>query len=296
MTSSENETPGGRPVRRRALVIGGVAVAAGATAFGVGAAIGAGRGVPGPTPAPTSPATRTPTPTPTPSATATPEPAPSVTEEPTPTPTPGIDLSANSVDDAASPWVVVNKLRTLNPVDYVPADLVYPDVRYVNRQPMRQATADALVAMVGAASTEAGLALAVQSAYRSYDTQVSVYAGWVSTRGQAGADATSARPGHSEHQTGWAVDVVGASGACALEICWGETPEGVWVGENAHRFGFLVRYKPQNTPITGYESEPYHLRYVGTELAQHLHDTGVETLERLFGLPDAPDYAPGSVS
>ncbi|WKK72083.1 M15 family metallopeptidase [Rathayibacter oskolensis] len=122
--------------------------------------------------------------------------------------------------------MVVNKLRTLSPVDYVPADLVYPDVSYVNRQPMRQATADALVPLFAAASSEAGLSLAVQSAYRSYDTQVSVYAGWVSTRGQAGADATSARPGHSEHQTGWAVDVVGASGTCALEICWGDTPEG----------------------------------------------------------------------
>ncbi|MBO0984118.1 D-alanyl-D-alanine carboxypeptidase family protein, partial [Rathayibacter sp. SD072] len=222
MTSSENETPGGRPVRRRALVIGTVAAAAGATAFGVGAAIGAGRGGPAPTGSPSLPPTRTPSATP--SATAAPEPTATETTapaEPTPTETPGIDLAANSVDDPASVWVVVNKLRTLNPVDYIPADLVYPDVRYVNRQPMRQATADALVALVAAASAEAGLALAVQSAYRSYETQVGVYAGWVSTRGQAGADATSARPGHSEHQTGWAVDVVGASGACALEICWG---------------------------------------------------------------------------
>ena len=80
------------------------------------------------------------------------------TETPTPTPTaaPGIDLSAHSNDDPASIWVVVNKLRTLNPVDYVPADLVSPDVRYVNRQPMRQATSDALVPMFAAASSEAG--------------------------------------------------------------------------------------------------------------------------------------------
>ncbi|KQQ05294.1 MULTISPECIES: M15 family metallopeptidase [unclassified Rathayibacter] len=290
MTPSENDSDRSRPVRRRALVIGGVAAAAGATAFGVGAVIGSGRGAE-PSAGPTGPAT-TPAETPTASASATATPSEATT--PTPTPTPGIDLAANPVDDPASVWVVVNKLRTLSPVDYVPADLVYPDVSYVNRQPMRQATADALVSLFSAASTEAGLSLAVQSAYRSYDTQVSVYAGWVSTRGQAGADATSARPGHSEHQTGWAVDVVGASGACALEICWGDTAEGQWVGANAHRFGFLVRYKPDATPITGYESEPYHLRYVGTELAQYLHDQGIETLERLFGLPDAPDYAAGT--
>ncbi|PPF64696.1 hypothetical protein C5C18_13260 [Rathayibacter tritici] len=286
MTLNENEPTGPRPVRRRALVIGGVAAAAGLTALGVGAAIGNGAAPPSSTPVPPSPLT---TATTTASATA--------AAKPTPTPSSsGIDLGAQSVDDPASTWVVVNKLRTLSPVDYVPADLTFPDVPYVNRQPMRQATADALVSLFTAARSEAGLSLAVQSAYRSYDTQVRVYAGWVSSRGQAGADATSARPGHSEHQTGWAVDVVGASGECALEICWGDTAEGQWVGANAHRFGFLVRYKPDTTSITGYESEPYHLRYVGTALAGYLHDSGIETLERAFGLPDAPDYAPGTTS
>lgn len=287
--ANENEPGRDRPVRRRALVIGGVVVAAGAAAYGVSTALGSGS----PTPAPTAAGSTPAAPTAVESEAA---PAPVETPADTPPPAPGIDLGANSVDDPASPWVVVNKLRTLAPVDYVPADLTYPDVAYVNRQPMRQATADGLVPLFAAASSEAGLSLAVQSAYRSYDTQVTVYAGWISTRGQAAADATSARPGHSEHQTGWAVDVVGSSGACALEICWGDTPEGRWVGENAHRFGFLVRYRPDTTPITGYESEPYHLRFVGVELAQHLHDSGIATLERLFGLPDAPDYAPGSTS
>lgn len=286
MTRNENEPTGGRPVRRRALVIGGVAVAAGVTAIGVGAAFGSGRRSPTVPGSPTAAAASGP------ASNASETPAP--TAEPVATPTPGFDLTAHSIDDPDSIWVVVNKLRTLSPVDYVPADLTFPDVSFVNRQPMRKATADALVALFTAASAEAGLALAVQSAYRSYDTQVSVYSGWVSSRGQAGADATSARPGHSEHQTGWAVDVVGASGACALEICWGDTAEGQWVGANAHRFGFLVRYKPESTPITGYESEPYHVRYIGTELSQYLHDSGIETLERAFGLPDAPDYAPGT--
>ncbi|MHC2185251.1 D-alanyl-D-alanine carboxypeptidase [Rathayibacter agropyri] len=286
MTMNENEPTGGRPVRRRALVIGGVAVAAGVTAIGVGAAFGSGRRSPTVPGSPTAAAASGP------ASNASETPAP--TAEPVATPTPGFDLTAHSIDDPDSIWVVVNKLRTLSPVDYVPADLTFPDVSFVNRQPMRKATADALVALFTAASAEAGLALAVQSAYRSYDTQVSVYSGWVSSRGQAGADATSARPGHSEHQTGWAVDVVGASGACALEICWGDTAEGQWVGANAHRFGFLVRYKPESTPITGYESEPYHVRYIGTELSQYLHDSGIETLERAFGLPDAPDYAPGT--
>ncbi|MBF4461524.1 MULTISPECIES: M15 family metallopeptidase [unclassified Rathayibacter] len=284
MTSSENHSGAQSPVRRRAILIGGVAAAAGVSAFGVSRALGSGGGVAAPAVPSTSAAAVVESPTPTPSQTA------------SPSPTPSFDLSAHSIDDPASIWVVVNKLRSLDPADYAPADLVFPDVSYVNRQPMRQATADALVPLFAAASSEAGLSLAVQSAYRSYETQVSVYAGWVSSRGQAGADATSARPGHSEHQTGWAVDVTGASGTCALEICWGDTPEGRWVDANAYRFGFLVRYLADTTPITGYESEPYHLRFVGTELTRYLHDSGITTLERAFGLPDAPDYAPGTTN
>ncbi|PPG58008.1 peptidase M15, partial [Rathayibacter sp. AY1C7] len=178
MTSNENEPTDGRPVGRRALVIGGVAAAAGLTALGVGAAIGNGAPAPSPTPSTAPPA-------PSPSAaatTSTPTAVPTATPTPTPTAS-GIDLTAQSVDDPASTWVVVNKLRTLAPVDYVPADLTFPDVPYVNRQLMRQATADALVPLFAAARSEAGLSLAVQSAYRSYDTQVSVYAGWVSSRG-----------------------------------------------------------------------------------------------------------------
>lgn len=280
MTSSQNDPSGGRPVLRRALVIGGVA-AAGATAFGIAAAISSGR-IESSVPASSFPG---------PSG-----PAPTVAEPsaPSSTPTPGINLAAHSLADPTSIWVVVNKLRALNPVDYLPADLSYPEVPYVNRQPMRQAAADALVSLFTAASNEAGFALAVQSAFRPYQTQASVYAGWVASLGQAGADATSARPGHSEHQTGWAIDVVGASGRCALEICWGDTAEGQWVAANAYRFGFVVRYRAEATPITGYEAEPYHLRYLGPELAQYLHDSGIIALEQLFGLPDAPDYPPGT--
>ncbi|ALS57046.1 hypothetical protein APU90_04075 [Rathayibacter toxicus] len=268
-------------MRRRALIAGGAA-AAGVTAVGMAATLGS-CGQPlqqeapgGPTGVSLNGSGMT------------------AEESPAPSPTPYFDRSAHSRDDPTSMWVIVNKTRPLNPIDYRPVDLTYPDVPYANRQPMRQGAADALVPLVAAARSEAGLSLAVQSAFRSYETQVRVYQGWVSSRGRVGADATSARPGHSEHQTGWAIDVVGASRKCALEICWGETPEGQWVGANAHRFGFVVRYRADTTPITGYESEPYHLRYVGQELAQHLHDRGITTLERFFGLPDAPDYPPGT--
>lgn len=78
---------------------------------------------------------------------------------------------------------------------------------------------------------------------------------------------------------------------CALEVCWGNTPHAQWLLANSWRFGFIVRYPGDKTAITGYESEPYHLRYVGIEVATELHKTGITTLEEFFGLPAAPDYA-----
>ena len=142
-----------------------------------------------------------------------------------------------------------------------------------------------------ARAAQTGLELQAQSAYRSYSVQQGVYDGWVSSLGQEAADLTSARPGHSEHQTGLAIDVNALPDqGCALEPCWGDTPHAAWVAENAYRFGFIVRYQDGQTAITGYEYEPYHLRYVGIELAAEMHETGVKTLEEFFGLPPAPDY------
>ena len=225
-----------------------------------------------------SPQTPAPAPTPTPSRS-------------TPTPTPTFDKSANSIDDASSLWVVVNKLRPLNPVDYSPDTVLVP-VPYVYEPYLRPEAADAVVQMFAAFTSETGLEMQSQSAYRSYSTQESVYAGWVDSLGQEGADLTSARPGHSEHQTGLAIDINALPDqGCALEPCWGDTPHAQWLAANAYRFGFIVRYPDGKTDITGYEYEPYHMRYVGIELATEMHTTGITTLEEFFGLPPAPDYA-----
>lgn len=226
-----------------------------------------------------------PAPTPSPSST------PSGTPTPTPTPTPTFDRTAQSIDDPASYWVVVNKQRPLAVLDYEAPDLVAVPVPYINEPYLRQAASDAVVQMFQAITAETGLQLQAQSAYRSYSTQVSVYQGWVDSLGQADADLTSARPGHSEHQTGLAIDVNALPDqGCALEPCWGALPEAQWVAANAYRFGFIVRYPDGKTPITGYEYEPYHLRFVGIELATEMHTTGVTTLEEFFGLPPAPTY------
>jgi len=275
--------------RRRAILIASAGAAALVIAAGVGVAFavtGKGNDVAMPVPSASSSRSATPTPSPTP----TPTPTPTLT--PTPTPTgDGFDKSAHSIDDPNSIWVVVDKLRPLNPADYAP-DVVQVPVPYVNEPYLRPVVSDAAVAMFAAFAAETGLQMQSQSAYRSYDTQVRVYQGWVDSLGQAGADNTSARPGFSEHQTGLAVDINALPDrGCALEPCWGDTPHAQWLLANSWKYGFIVRYQVGETPITGYESEPYHMRYVGVDLATEMHKTGVKTLEEFFGLPAAPDYA-----
>jgi D-alanyl-D-alanine carboxypeptidase len=125
-----------------------------------------------------------------------------------------------------------------------------------------------------------GLGLYISSGFRSYDTQVAVYGNYVATLGQAGADRTSARPGHSEHQSGLAFDLN------TIDHAFADTPEGQYVRDNAHKFGLIIRYPPNKESITGYEWEPWHMRYVGVDLATKLYTSG-QTLEEYFGITSA---------
>ena len=175
----------------------------------------------------------------------------------------------------------MNKLRPLNPEDYEPDDLVEVDVEHTWEPELRQEASDAVVTMFDTALAEAGLELASNSAYRSYFAQEEVY---------DGDDLTTARPGYSEHQTGLSIDIVAVSGDCSLSECFGDTPEGIWLRDNAWRFGYILRYPADKTAVTAYTFEPSHFRFAGTDLATEMHDTGVTTLEEFFGLPAAPDY------
>ncbi len=217
-------------------------------------------------------------------------PSASPSSSPSPSASAAFDKKARSIDDPASIWVVVNKQRPLNPINYVPADLVPVPVRYVYKPMLRKVAADAVVAMFTAAAAEGAGQLQSQSAYRSYDTQVTVYNGWVRQLGKTQADLQSARPGTSEHQTGLAIDISPYPSTCALASCFGSTPQGKWLTANAYRFGFILRYPQGKTPITGYTYEPWHYRYIGVSLATEMHRTGIATLEEFFGLPAAPDY------
>lgn len=207
---------------------------------------------------------------------------------PTPTPTPTFPVDKYSHDDPNSIWVVVNKTRPLDPADYAPTDLVVVNIPGGGQ--LRAEAAAAMQSLLAEFTAETGLSMSSMSSYRSYARQVDVYAGWVSSLGQAGADQTSARPGFSEHQTGWAMDMGAVPSTCAGKQCFADTPQGQWLAANSWKFGFVIRYPDGKTPITGYEYEPWHVRYIGIEAATEMHDTGVTTLEEFFGFPAAPDY------
>jgi D-alanyl-D-alanine carboxypeptidase len=175
--------------------------------------------------------------------------------------------------------VVVNKRTPLHPVGYE------PQLTTVRGYLVRPDAAPDLTALLDSADAD-GVHLTLRSAYRGYPKQASVYEGWVAQLGAAQADAVSARPGHSEHQTGIAVDVGSSTRpACDFEQCFGDTVEGRWVAAHAAEFGFLVRYTPENGAVTGYAPESWHLRWVGRELAAHMRATGVTTLEEVFDVP-----------
>lgn len=210
--------------------------------------------------------------------------------EPTPAPPPSFDKSARSIDDPMSIWVVADKLRPLNPVDFTPPDLVTANVRYAANAELRAEAASAMEQMFATAAAEGAGGMMLQNAFRSYNTQVGLYAGHVQRLGQAQADNASARPGHSEHQTGLSADIMPDNGQCVVTECFAQTSQGVWLAENAWRFGYHLRYPADKTPITGYVFEPWHYRYIGVELATEMRLQGVVTLEEFFGLPAAPSY------
>ena len=159
---------------------------------------------------------------------------------------------------------------------YVPADLVYPDVKHTSSAyQMRADAAAALEELFAAAREEAGLTLYAHSGYRSYQTQDTIYQRKLNnTRDKAAARLLVADPGCSEHQLGLAMDIKGSKDGL-LNSAFGKTPAGIWLAENAWRFGFIIRYKEEWTDITTYAYEPWHVRYVGKKHAAILQELDI---------------------
>lgn len=189
--------------------------------------------------------------------------------------------------------VLVNKNYRL-PADYVPNDLVYLSVPLYRADTnneanyLRKVAADALSSLFNAAKQEKGYSLIARSGYRSYQTQVTLYNNYVITNGQQYADSYSARAGHSEHQTGLTIDITAKSVNEGLSQTFGQSQEGAWVAQNAHRFGFIIRYLQGRTSETGYEYEPWHLRYVGVDAATYIYENNLILEDYLLENGDIP--------
>ena len=127
------------------------------------------------------------------------------------------------------------------------------------------------------AAAQEGLSIWLASGFRSYDYQDQIYNNYVARDGQALADTYSARAGHSEHQTGLAIDVN------SIDDSFAGTPEAIWLENHCHEYGFILRYPKGKESKTGYQYESWHIRYLGTDLAYAVHDSGL-TLEEYFGI------------
>jgi D-alanyl-D-alanine carboxypeptidase len=158
--------------------------------------------------------------------------------------------------------LVANKTYSL-PRDYAPGGLTAEC----------QAALDAMCA----AAYEDGISLWPISTYRSYDYQEGLYNRYVERDGKEEADRYSARPGHSEHQTGLAVDLN------SLEYAFADTPEGRWIAAHCHEYGFILRYPQDKEDVTGYRYEPWHVRYLGTDAAGKVAASGL-CLEEYLGI------------
>lgn len=202
-------------------------------------------------------------------------------------------VPADKMDlDPSSITVFVNKEYNL-PKKYVPEKLVTVNVyfnlkNYDERTLMRPEAAEALEKLFAAAKLD-GYELSGVSGYRSYSRQYQIFTNNILTKGKEHTLKYSAVPGTSEHQTGLAIDISCKSLRYDLSTRFADTPEGKWVAQNAHRFGYIIRYPKGKAKITGYAYEPWHVRYVGKGLATYLYENDL-TLEEYYNYTPGKDF------
>lgn len=228
-----------------------------------------------PSPSPSSSPSASSSPSVSPTPDASPSPSPESTVEPEP---------IYDIDTPSSITVVVNKKRPLTPITYKPkltsTGGIY--VAPVTAAAYKQLKAAVLAQKLGT--------LCINSGYRSYSSQKAIHSARVSALGKTAGEKLAARPGYSEHQTGLAIDISTTALSCRIGS-FGSSKASKWIAANAWQYGFVVRY-PSNskTAVTGYVWEPWHLRFVGLELAADMQAKGIATLEEYFVLPASPKY------
>ncbi len=179
---------------------------------------------------------------------------------------------------------LINKEFALG--NYKPHDLVRPNVPFVfgnqdiEKAYIRKEAAAALERMFADAKNQ-GIYLTAISGYRSYDYQKALLDREIAQFGKEKAVMAVAPPGQSEHQSGLAMDISSKSNNFQVDIAFGDTPEGVWLEKNAHKYGFILRYPEKAVDITQYQYEPWHFRYVGIKAAKVIHENNW-TLEEYF--------------
>lgn len=171
--------------------------------------------------------------------------------------------------------LLVNKHYLLDK-DYIPDDLVNVSQNYawgeVGSQKVREVAYNAFLDMWNAANEE-GYYLMINSSYRSYEDQKIVYNNYKNSSGERFADSIAARPGSSEHQTGLALDIFSKTNT--NKNTFSQTDEAKWLKENAHNFGFILRYPEDKVDITGYSFESWHYRYVGKDIATYIYENDI---------------------
>lgn len=183
--------------------------------------------------------------------------------------TPYVDYK--TVEDPNNILVLVNKYNKLSD-DYKPNDLERINTNYsVRNLYLRKDAKEAFETLCRDASS-LGLSIRAISSYRTFDYQKGLYDNYVSVNGVEEADTYSARPGFSEHETGLATDVMGSNGNYTK---FAETNEYTWVVNNAHNYGFVIRYPENKENITKYKFESWHLRYVGKDAATYMYENNL---------------------
>ena len=200
-----------------------------------------------------------------------PEPTTTTTQKPTQTTTQSTTTAELPVGPA--------KIEVKNGLTYVNGILIANKTYSVpaSYNPGIDPNAQAAFNKMQQAAAMEGISLWICSGFRSYTYQQQLYNSYVYQSGQAAADRFSARAGHSEHQTGLAIDVN------SVEYDFAFTPEGQWLAAHAHEYGFIIRYAQDKQDITGYMYEPWHIRYLGKGLAAEVYASGL-CLEEFFGI------------
>ena len=194
----------------------------------------------------------------------------------------GIKVLENIKKDPEDSLMIVNKNNKMAST-YVPTNLKKLDSNTtISRSIYLKINAANAFKKLYNAAKKAGYNIKGVSGYRNYSLQKYLFNSYVSSLGITAASKYSARPGTSEHQTGLALDVSCASERYALNKSFGSAAEGKWLSKNAYKYGFIIRYAKDKDSITGYQYEPWHIRYVGTKAAKNIYESNM-TLEEYLG-------------